>query len=224
MNAKQIANLLEKYKTYLQQKPTEWLHLWETQAIFQQKWNLETSDFLTMYNESLQNTHTKRLWKRRAYEPKRMMMAFMEMAPDVVMQMFQDLLNENKTLDGRLGRFIFYCDELLAEFKSNKPLSIDNNHYHQNDYEMISLYLSFVYPDKYAPYHHEKFVKMMGEIGAVNPPLVPDMERFAKVCRTLYKMMQRDEELMRLHQNRLIPKESFEGDSLLLVYEFYMTI
>ena len=225
MNLKLITESFDRYKKHLRKhRNNSRLHYWETQAIFQKKWHIETDNFLEMYDKSLQNSHTKRAWKRRAYEPKRMMMAFMKMTPDVVIQMFGDLLNENKGIEGRVGRFIFYCDQLLAEYKSTYPLSIDNNHYHQNDYEMISLYLAFAYPNKYAPYQHDAFVGMLKKIGVTKLPLVPDFERFVKISHTLYKLMQKDPKLMQLHQERLIPAESYTKDSLLLVYDYYMSM
>ena len=96
MNLKLIKESFNHYKKHLRKNSNNnRLYYWETQAIFQKKWNLETTNFLEMYDECLQNSYTKRAWKRRAYEPKRMMMAFIKMTPDVVKQLFEDLLNED---------------------------------------------------------------------------------------------------------------------------------
>lgn len=225
MNAKQIKELFEKYKSFLRSNgKNDRLHLWESQLYFQKHWNIDATDFHGMYDSSLQNSVTKRLWKREAYEPKRMMMEFIKMDPEWTRQTFKELFDENRTIEGRAGRFIFYCDHLLETYKNAHPLSIDNNHYHEDGYQMVFLYLAFRYPELYAPYQHEPFVNLLKKVGAVNPPLVPDVERFSKVCRTLFKMMQNDSELIKLHQQRLIPGQHYEAPGLMIVYDFYMSV
>ncbi len=225
MNARTIKELFEKYKIFLRSNQNRnRLHLWESQSVFQKHWDVEAIDLAEMFDNSLQNSQTKRLWKREAYEPKRMMMEFIKLDTDWVRQMFTEFFDETKSQEVRASRFLFYCDHLLEAYKNANPLSIENNHYHDDSYEMIFLYLAFRYPDQYAPYQHEPFVELLKKVGAVNPPLVPDVERFVKVTRTLYKMMQNDEELMSLHKKRLIPGQSFEGQSLMVVYDFYMAV
>ncbi len=88
----------------------------------------------------------------------------------------------------------------------------------------IFLYLAFRYPVLYTPYQHKPFVQFLKTVKAVDPPIVPDVERFSKVSRIIFKMMQNDEELMELHERRLIPGESYEEESLMIVYDFYRTM
>lgn len=225
MNARLIKDCFEQYKSFLRSESrNERRFLWESLQNFSHNWDAESSDLLSTYDKSLQNSHTKRLWKREAYEPKKMMMEFIKMDTEWTRQMFSELFDETKSPEVRASRFIFYCDHLLDAYKTANPLSIDNNHYHDDGYEMISLYLAFHSPENYTIYRHEPFVSLLKKIEAVNPPIVPDIERFVKVSRTLYKMMKNDEELMELHQKRLLPGESYEGESLLLVFDFYMAV
>lgn len=225
MNVRQLKELFEFYKSFLRSKNKDnRLFLWESQSLFQQHWDMETDDFLNMYDKSLQNSTTKRLWKRENYEPKRMIMEFIQLDPAWTRQMFGELFDESKSIEGRLGRFIFYCDLLLENYKKANPASIENNHYHEDGYEMTFLYLAFRYPDLYAPHNHKAFVNFLKKVKAVEPPLVPDVERYAKVSRTVFKMMSQDEELMNLHRKRLIPGKSYMEDSLILVYDFFMSV
>ncbi len=225
MNVRQLKELFEIYKSFLRSENKDnRLHLWESQSLFQKHWNPEEVDFSKMYDHSLQNSTTKRLWKRENYEPKRIMLEFIKMDPEWARQMFGELFDESKSLEGRLGRFIFYCDLFLENFKKAHPTSIENNHYHEDGYEITFLYLAFRYPDNYAPHDHEAFVNFLKKVKAVEPPIVPDVERYAKVCRTVFKMMSQDEELMELHRERLVPGESYMEDSLILVYDFFMAM
>jgi len=158
MQVKKVQEYFQRYKAFLKSKrASQHLYIWESQKIFQENWDLEAIDLAQMYDQSLQNSHTRRLWKKERHAPKEMMLKFANMQPDFVRQMFRDLFYEGISAEGRCARFIFYCDQLLEEYKKQNPHSIDNNHYHEDDYWMISLYLSFRFPDQYCLYVPEKF-------------------------------------------------------------------
>lgn len=210
------------YKVFLGTvKAEKYLPIWESQQVFQNQWDVAAPEIGKMYDLSLQNSQTKRLWKREAYEPKRMMLAFMEMQPDFVAYMFKDLFNEEKSIGGRVDRFVFHCDELLQEYKQQFPRSIDNNHYHGDRYQMLSLYLAFRYPDLYTYYDGTTFWKVLGRWGTANLPAADDFERFCKIAKTIYSLLAKDEELLKMHQERLVEGEHYLEKSLLVVYDFY---
>ena len=222
MQLKLIKASFEKYKAFLaSSKADRFLHIWESQQLFQENWDLVSEDLATMYAGSLQNSHTKRLWKREAYEPKQVMQAFLQMQPEFVSYMFKDLFNEAKSVGGRVDRFVFHCDELLQEYKAQNPRSIENNHYHGDRYQMISLYLSFRYPANYTYYDGIAFWEVLKGWGTANLPKADDFERFCKISRTLYTLLSKEEELIQLHLNRLEEGKHYSKDSLLIVYDFY---
>jgi hypothetical protein len=225
MQLKKIQEALDQFKTHLgSEAKEEHLYIYESQKIFQENWNLESSDPASMYNRSLNNTQTRRLWNREHYEPKRMMLEFWRMQPDFVKQMFQDLFDENKKVDGRVGRFVFYCDELLTEFLEKHPRSREGKHFHQDGYQIVSLYLSFRYPDQYSLYHFDRFKRLLTALGTPDMPATHDFERFCKVVKTLWGFMQKDEELIAAHRERLEEGKHFQGESLLPVYELMQII
>ncbi len=226
MQLKRIQHYLAEYRRYLQSRDAreQGLAIFESQRIFQENWDPEAEDFAAMYDACLQNSTTRRLWKRHAYEPKRMMLEFIRMQPDFVRQMFLDLFNEEKSLEGRASRFVYYCDMLLQEYRDKHPRSIDNNHYHDDDYQMVTLYLSFHYPERYAYYQAGRFRQLLEQLGSTDLPAANDVERFAKVMQTLYKLMQKEDGLLELHRARLDERRHYAEDSLLAVYDFYQTI
>lgn len=222
MQLKRIQHYINRYQNFLaSEQASDRLHIWESQRIFQQVWDMDRENLGDMYGESLQNSHTKRLWKREAYEPKRMMLHFWDLQPELVRHYFFDLFNEEKQIDGRADRFVYYCDELLKAFKKDRPKSIDNNHYHNDNYWMISLYLTFRYPDVYTLYDSFTFRGLLRKLGSTDVPKTNDLPRFFKVMRTLYNFLQKEEALMELHQKRLDPDKHYTEKSLLLVYDFY---
>lgn len=223
MNLQKIQSYIILFKKYLKSKEAEQqLYKWESLKFFQDNWNLEEPNMEKMYDASLRNTETTRLWKGNNYTPKRMMLLFAQMAPDYVRHSFKDLFEEEKNIADRVDRFIFYCGELLTEYKTQNGLSIENNHYH--DYSIISLYLTFCLPTQYTFYDFPTFQKSMVHLGSRNIPKQNDVERFFKISRTLWKFLERDEEVWQLHQKRLYSSKQYKEKSLLLVHEFFNVI
>jgi hypothetical protein len=221
MNLEKLNQSILLYESFLVRHPgydPYWK--WESQKIFQENWDIEAPDLRSMYDRSLQNSRTRRLWKRENYEPKDMMLKFIDLNSEFVRYIFQDLFNENKEVDGRIDRFIFHCDELLREYKEVHPRSIENSHYHDDNYGMVSLYLSFRFPELYAPYDFEKFVALMKLLGSRDIPKVNDVGRYFKVMRTVFKFLQKNGKIPEMHRQRLKPGLHFEGETLLVAADF----
>lgn len=220
MNLKKLQSAIESYQRFLEQNPDHdpyWK--WESQRTFQNHWDIETGDFGGMFGRSLQNSKTRRLWKRENYAPKEMMLKFIGVNEEYVRFIFQDLFNEEKDIEGRADRFVFYCDELLKEYKSTKRHSIEQ-HYHDDNYEMISLYLAFRFPSAYTLYNFEKFKRFMAAIGSLDVPKVNDIGRFFKVMRTVYKFLQKNDMVLKIHNERLNEDKHFMGETLLVAEDF----
>ena len=225
MQLKKLQELITQYRAYLKSpKADRLLHLWESQENFQSHWLSTTTEWATMYDASLQNAQTRRLWKRENYEPKRMMLLFAREQPDFVKAMFNDLFNEEKSIDGRLQRFVFYCDELLDQYRGNHPATVENNHFHDDQYHMASVYLAFRYPDRYTIYDHQQFIKVLQILGVQDIPIAADFERFAKVTRTFQKFLHKDQSLLDLHNDRLNKYGYTNSESMLITFDFYQSI
>ncbi len=225
MNLQKLNSAVQQYKAFLKSEPQHdpyWK--WESLRIFSENWDIEALDFRSMYDRSLQNSRTRRLWKRENYEPKDMMLKFIHLNSEFVRYMFQDLFNENKEVDGRVDRFVFHCDELLREYKETHPLSIENSHFHDDNYQMVSLYLAFRYPTLYAPYDFENFRQLMELLGSRDVPKVNDLGRYFKVMRTVYKFLEKDEELREIHRQRLNLHTQFGGETLLEAEDFMIVL
>jgi len=223
MQLKQIQHYTDLYKDYLEQEDGDKrIYVWESQRIFQENWDLEASDFEKMYDQSLQNSKTRRLWNRESYEPKKAMLRFIRMQADFVQFIFRDLFHEEKSVGGRADRFVFYCNELSDAYIQANPKSRDNQHYHEDNYQMISLYLAFRFPKLYVPYRAERFRKFLDLVGSQDIPKSNDLERFFKVMRTINGMLIKEEELVERHQKRLDENVHYMEETLLLGYDFYL--
>jgi hypothetical protein len=195
------------------------LPYWETQQNWQTHWDPATDDWAKMYQRALDNGTTRRLWKREAYAPKEMMLHFLALEPDFVRSMFTDLFNETKDAHGRADRFIFFCDQLLDQYRRKYPARNDTSHYHDDGYGIISLYLACQFPLAYAPYTADTQRSFLQKVGAANVPLAGDFPRHLKLMPTLYKFLNQDAEILARHQARLLASH-YAADSLLLSFDF----
>jgi len=218
MNLTNIKAMISQYKDHLESKENyEQLFLYEIQKNYKDNWGLMKKPLEDMIDSSIQSQLTRRLWRGKNFEPKEMMMAFAKMNPDFVSQMFRDLHNQSKAIDGRIDRFMFYCDELLRDFKNKNAAKVDNNHFH--DHWMLSIYLALEYPADYAIYDKVLFHKMLTYVKAKNISEAPDTERYFKVTKLILGFMQKEEGLIEIHQKRLNPDIHYTGLSGMMVYE-----
>jgi hypothetical protein len=223
MNLNVIRKDLQEFKEYLRSpNALDAVFLYESQQIFQRNWDLEATDLPRMFKASFQNSSTRRLWKREGFRPLEAMDLFWELDPSYVVNSFRDLFREENAIDGRIGRFVFHADQMLAIYRNSQPASNFNSHYHDRDYWMISLYLAFRYPAQYNLYQDAAFRAALQRFMAKPiPTAAADAERYFKVSRTLYQLMLKTDGLVDAHLERLDRNQHYTGDSLLLVYEFF---
>ena len=221
MQVKKLEYYIDQFKQFLKRDGDfREMYKWESLFHFQQNWDINAPDFCEMYNRSLQNDRTRRLWKRESWSPKSMMLKFCQMDQDFTSSMFKDLFDESKEITTRISRFKFGCDELLKDYKNTHKTSIENNHYH-NDFEMIMLYLTFQFPEKYTLYDYPAFSKTMSILGSLDIPGPYDIERFLKLSKVLNTFLQKDSELIETQNNRLIISRLPQKPGALLVHDFY---
>jgi hypothetical protein len=195
------------------------VYKWESLQHFQANWNLDTADPAAMFDQCFQNSETRRLWQTENWYPKKMMLEFWRSDPQTVRLMFDDLFNETRDVEARVGRFLFGCDTLLRDYKHTHPATVENNHYH-DDYRMVALYLAFRYPESYAPYDFPVFQQAMLCFGARDIPQQNDLGRYFKVLRTLTTFLEKDHEVGLAMREHLHPTQHFQGKTLLLTEDF----
>lgn len=221
MQLKKIQHYIAQYKSLLQNyRPYREEYKWESLKVFQDHWDIDAPDFAKMYDQSLQNSESRRLWKGQNFFPKERMLQFIQFQPEFARRMFRDLFDESKSIDGRKSRFLFGCESLLQDYKKDHPSSIENNHDHEGNH-IISMYLAFRYPEQYTLFFYPAFSAFMKKLGSVQVPTPYEFERFFKISRTLHTFLLKDEELIAIHQRKLHPNRHYMASSLLIVHDFY---
>lgn len=215
-----IQTALAAYKQWLRTiRHHPRLYEWESVQNFQLHWDPAAADPAGMFDRALQNSETRRLWQTEQWYPKRMMQTFWQQDPLTVRRMFDDLFDDSRELEARLGRFLFGCDLLLADHRRAHPTSVENNHYH-GDFRMIGLYLAFRMPETYAPYDFEVFRAAMIRFGARDIPQQNDLARYTRVLRTLMTFIDKDPEVAAAMQAHLRPRRDYSARTMLLAGDF----
>ena len=147
------------------------------------------------------------------------MLEFIDIDKNFVREMFRDLLNEEKDLMMRIGRFVFACNSLLEELESKDRRF--NTHFHE-DYRMISVYLAFAFPEKYTIYDYRRFNGFMKRVESINEHKQADYDKFCTVNKSIFEnFIIADEDLLKIHEERLYDDQFFRGKNMLLNYEMY---
>lgn len=220
MNKSIIDREIVNYKQLLLCRWSEEQYKWEALKIFQENWNIEALDFKEMYDRSFYNKTSSNLWANPHWFPKSVMLQFIEYDQERARKMFVDLFDENDSIDTRVDRFVFHCDQLREEVSAiDKSMK---SHFHDGQ-RMVSLYLAFRFPDKYAIYKYTEFKKFMEIVRATNIPKTGEYERFFRVVRTLHGILAKDEELMRIYDAALTD-DCYKGNTLMLAQDFIFRI
>lgn len=192
------------------------LYKYECLKNFQDHWDLGALDLKTMYDKSLTSNISARLWGGSQNSAKSVMLQFLEINKEFVRTMFRDLYNEDKDLGLRISRFKFHCSQMLEEVQQGG--SKLNHHFH-ND-EEVSVYLAFNAPEKYNLFNYGPFNVMMNRLEAKNIPQEFEIERYFKLCKGLYTMLSKDEELLAIHQEKRSEDIYFGDNTMLLVHDY----
>ncbi|SEQ95748.1 hypothetical protein [Neolewinella agarilytica] len=200
-----------------------YLPLWETQKNWQTHFNVEAKDLAESYDLALDSKTNRRHYRRGGYDPKRAMLAIMRWEPDFVREAFRDLFSEDRDLEGRVGRFGFYINELFNRFRDAHPKDRTPSHNHDDDYNMVSLYLMGQYPEKYAPYSTALLQTICEKLGAKTVPPAADFARYTKLLQTLRGFLLKDELVMERYAAAL-RESDYQEESALLVWWFFKMV
>ncbi|NJO86842.1 MAG: hypothetical protein HC821_01960, partial [Lewinella sp.] len=181
--------------------------------------DVEAKDFRKVYDLALDSKTNRRHYRRQAYDPKGAMLELLDWEPEFVRAAFIDLFDEGRELEGRLHRFVFYCQTLFSQYRLARPKSRLPDHYHDDDYQMATLYLTAQYPERYAPYSSSLLLEVLGKLGAQELPVAADVLRYNKLLFTLHRFLKADPTTLAPYTTLLRPQD-YAGASLLPVWHF----
>lgn len=194
------------------------LYKYECLQNFVTHWDLGELDLRTTYDKSFSSAISGRLWGGSTNSAKEMMLKFIDLDKEFVRSMFRDLYNENKDLGMRINRFKFHCDQLLAKLQETEQQW--NDHFHTD--QEVALYLAFNDPGTYNLFNFGPFSIMMQRLELKKLPEEYETERYFKLCKGLYTMLSKDEELSELHRKKRTDSQYYGEDTMLMVHDYLL--
>ena len=172
---------------------------------FHTQWqSLSDKGLKATYDECLRSDISSRWWKGDHYRPKEMMLELIEADSELAMIAWKDLQQMQASLEGRVSRFGYYCDQLLEIHRSRHIDSIDS--WHHQDAAIISLYLAGLFPETYTLYPGlVGFQNFCKAVGSPDIPKVDDLERYMKVAKIVFTFLQKNAQFEKFVLKRNAP-------------------
>lgn len=218
MNFENIQHYLNEYKLHFKKIHREEIYKWEAIKAFQDNWNIDAHNFVDMLEKSL--FRTVNLLDSGKYYPRRMLVKNAKLYPTEIKQLMIDLFNENENFLERIINF------------QQAFLSINNRNFNglntYQDHRAILVYLSLMFPEKYYLYKFSiftEFVKLIDYDYLPKRGRIENIGQYYNLCDLIRHEILKDQEILRLHKNRLSDKCYFDNNIKILTQDFlYATV
>lgn len=197
MNIQLLKQYISDYKQNFDYINKEELYKWKAVKYFQENWNIDSEDFPAMLKNSIKKTVN--LLRSGQYFPLRMLLHFVEKEPETVRQLFRNLFDEKLDIGERITNFQAQTKQINEEHFPDKK-----NTY--QDQRAIIVYLTLRYPEIYYLYKFEMYKTFSSKLELTFKPKAAKIEtlyHFNKVCNIVRHYISQDQELLKLHNDRL---------------------
>lgn len=217
MNRQILRHYIDEYKLNFDRVNQEEIYKWKAVKCYQDNWNIDAENFYEMLLASL--SRTKNLLDSGQYFPLRMLVQYAEHRPNEVRQLFRNLYNEEEDLFERIQDFQtsinFINDELFENKKSYQ------------DPRAIIVYLVLRYPERYFFYKFEMFKQFSEKLELIYKPVKGHLENighFNSQCELIRFELSLDQELLKLHKNRITSDCYYDENLNILTQDFIYAV
>lgn len=197
MNIKIVKSYIEEYKKEFDRVHNQEIYKWHAIKQFQETFDIDAVNF----NENLELSLSKadNLLDSKLYFPKRMVLKNAEKSPEQIREMFRILFDEDFDYLERIENFRTEFKELS---KQNFP-ELKNDY---QDHRALVVYLSLKYPERYYFYKYGMFNEFAKKVKYTYQPKegrIENISQFQNLCDLVRYEIEKDQELLSLHEKRL---------------------
>lgn len=217
MNKQILKHYIEEYKLNFQRVNQEEIYKWKAVKCYQDNWNIEAENFYEMLLASL--SRTKNLLDSGQYFPLRMIVQYAEQRPNEVRQLFENLYNEEEDLFERIQNFQTTINAINDELFVNKKS--------YQDPRAIIVYLVLRYPERYFFYKFEMFKQFSEKLELIYKPVkgrIENIGHFNSQCELIRFELSLDQELLKLHKNRITTDCYYDENLNILTQDFIYAV
>ncbi len=193
---------------------------WEAVKYFQDNWDINSSDFPAMLEQSLSKTSS--VLTSMNHFPRAMITKFAKMNPEKVRAMFMELFDESMGVHERILAFKSQSDELLEAFPEEAKQHFQNEN-------AVTTYLWLRFPDKYYIYKYGEVKKVSDKLHSdylfKKGAYADNIRNSILFYNEISAELKQDEELVSLIRSQLTPDcyEDSELKTLTIDVGFYIS-
>jgi hypothetical protein len=217
MNRQILRHYIDEYKLNFDRVNQEEIYKWKAVKCYQDNWNIAAENFYEMLLASL--SRTKNLLDSGQYFPLRMLVQYAEHRPNEVRQLFRNLYNEEEDLFERIQDFQTNINLINDELFENKKS--------YQDPRAIIVYLVLRYPERYFFYKFEMFKQFSEKLELIYKPVKGHLENighFNSQCELIRFELSLDQELLKLHKNRITSDCYYDENLNILTQDFIYAV
>ncbi|KUG10483.1 DUF3883 domain-containing protein [Elizabethkingia miricola] len=217
MNRQILRHYINEYKLNFDRVNQDEIYKWKAVKCYQDNWNIEAENFYEMLMVSL--SRTKNLLDSGQYFPLRMLVQYAEHRPNEVRQLFRNLYNEEEDLFERIQNFQTNINVINDELFKNKKS--------YQDPRAIIVYLVLRYPERYFFYKFEMFKQFSKKLELIYKPVKGHLENighFNSQCELIRFELSLDQELLKLHKNRITSDCYYDENLNILTQDFIYAV
>lgn len=217
MNLKKIKKYIQSYKEHFDLVNHHELYKWRAVKQFKENWNIDAEDFHSMLSDSLSLTFN--LLDSNNYFPKRMLLRFAEDNPQLIRVYFKELYDEELDINSRIINFMDNLKTLNEEYPDAE------NDY--QDHRAVIVYLALRFPDRYYFYKQRMFKSFIEKVDYDYKSVagrIENISQYLHLCDIVKHELSKDQELIRLHNQRLTDECYIDTDLNILTQDFIYAV
>jgi len=215
---RQIIQLYKQaYKDSFEKIHKQEIYKWRAVQVFQENWDMEANDFGEMLEVSL--SKTANLLDSNNTFPRRMAVSNSKTSPDEMRQIFRSLFNEEEDLLERVKSF-------REDFKRVNQRNFPDKTDYQNHREVL-VYLCLRYPENYYFYKFNMFKDFASKVEYDYKPRMgryENLSQYYHLCELVKQELALDQELLKLHKNRIQTDCFFDSNLNILTQDFIYAV
>ncbi|MBV6878889.1 AAA family ATPase [Epilithonimonas ginsengisoli] len=205
---KSINTLIERYSKIIKVigEPKE-IYKYDAISEFQENWDIDANDFATMFKKSISKVSNLLYQNSWGF-----IISAVEHFPIETREMFENLYNENISLEERIFSFQTASQDLLESLK--EILNRDNFNA-QQDERTISVYLGFRYPEIYTFYKFSYFSEFCKEFNIDIPRGTSKYLLFQEISKAFRTEIESNENFQTFYRS-FYPKPMWDDTNLMI--------
>jgi len=217
MNRQIIQLYKQAYKESFEKIHKQEIYKWKAVQVFQENWDINADDFAGMLEKSLSKTGN--LLDSNNTFPRKMAISNSEKSPFEMRELFKRLFNEEDDVIERMKSF-------REDFKLLNNKNFPDKTDYQNHREIL-VYLCLRHPENYYFYKFNMFKDFAGKVEYDYTPRMgryENLSQYYHLCELVKQELISDQELLKLHKNRIEPDCFFDSSLNILTQDFIYAV